>query len=169
MKKILLGFTFILLVLFSFFATRAYYQKKTSIHPSLAGWGNLAETLSLTKEQEKEIQLLENKYAHTCETLCQEMNQRRISLSQEIMKSEPDPEQINALIDEISCLQGQMEKETIRHILAVKKTLNLKQQKAFISSISSELKRICCPEGECQFKRRMGSMHGRPRNGGRPE
>jgi hypothetical protein len=85
------------------------------------------------------------------------------------MKSEFDSHTADALVDEISCFQGKMEKETIRHILAVKNVLSHQQQKAFLSGISSELKRVCCSEGECQFKQRMSPMHGKTFRGGRPE
>ncbi|MCX5884532.1 MAG: periplasmic heavy metal sensor [Proteobacteria bacterium] len=169
MKKWLLGLAFVLVVLISFLATRTFYQKKTSpvIHP--AETDNPPAALSLTSEQKEKVQLLEDRYNHTCEALCQEMNVRRVRLSQEIMKPEFDPHTADTLVDEISRFQGQMEKETIRHILEVKKILLPQQQKAFVSGISSELKRMCCSEGECQFKRRMGSMHGKPFRGGRPE
>jgi len=167
MKKGLLGLAFILVVFISFLATRAFYQKKGQPVPSPSGMDNPPAGLSLSAEQREKIQLLEDRYNRTCEALCQEMDVKRVRLSQEIAKPELDPHATDALVDEISRLQGQMEKKTIRHILAVKEILPPQQQKAFLSGISSELKRMCCSEETCQFKQRMSPMHGKPFRGGR--
>ena len=169
MKKWFIGISFILIIFISFLATRAFYQKKTSTVLTSSVTGNPPAALSLTSEQREKIQLLEDRYNHTCEALCQERNVRRIRLSQKIMKPAFEPHTADALVEEISRFQGQMEKETIRHILEVKKLLLPQQQKVFLSGISSELKRMCCREGECQFERRMGPMHSKSFRGGRPE
>jgi hypothetical protein len=97
------------------------------------------------------------------------MDVRRLRLSHDLLKPDFNPITAYALIDEISHYQGQMEKETIRHIMEVKKILPPEQQKELLAGVSSELKRMCCSEGECQFKQRMGPMHGKPFRGGRPE
>jgi len=168
-KKWLVGFAFILVVLISFLATRAFYQKKIPLVSHVSETDNSPVVLSLSPEQKEKIQILEDKYNHTCEALCQEMNVRRMRLSQEIMKPEFDPHTADALVEEISRFQGQMERETIRHILQVKNVLSPRQQRVFLSGISSELKRMCCSEGTCQFKGRMGPLHKEPFRGGRPE
>jgi len=156
MKKWLLGISFILIIIISFLATQAFYQKKARVAPSSSDTGNLSTTLSLSPAQKQKLNLLEDGFNHTCMALCREMDVRRLCLCQEILKPDFDPVATDVLIDEIAHYQGQMEKETIRHIIKVMKILPPRQQKEFFSSVSSELKGMCCTEETCQFKRRMG-------------
>jgi hypothetical protein len=157
MKKCFIGISFILVVLISFLATWAYYQKKAQVAPPPVEGGNMPPPFSLPSDQRQKLEILDNRFNHTCELLCREMDVRRLRLSQEILKSDVDLQAADALIDEIAHYQGAMEKETVRHIVEVKKALPARQQGAFVSGVSSELRGMCGRKGNCQFRRRMGN------------
>jgi hypothetical protein len=157
MKKWFIGISFILVVLISFLATRAYYQKKAQVAPPPVEGGNMPPPFLLPSDQRQKLEILDSRFNYTCELLCREMDVRRLRLSQEILKPDFDPAVADALIDEIAHYQGAMEKETVRHIVEVKKVLPARQQGAFVSGVSSELRRMCGRKGNCQFRRRMGN------------
>jgi Spy/CpxP family protein refolding chaperone len=162
MKKWLIGISFLLIILISFLATRAYYQKKARVAPTPLARSNMPPPFSLPSEQKQKIEIMDDRFNHTCELLCREMDRRRLRLIQEILRPDFDPATADALIDEIAHYQGAMEKETVRHIIEVKKTLPTQQQKALLSGVSSELRGMCGMRGNCQFRRRMGFRHRNP-------
>jgi Spy/CpxP family protein refolding chaperone len=64
---------------------------------------------------------------------------------------------IQAKVREISALQGNLEEEMVRFMLALKKNLNPQQQAAFMSRVQS---RLCGPRG-CRMRPEFGRFHGR--------
>jgi len=69
---------------------------------------------------------------------------------------------IQAKIQEISALQGGLEEEMTRYLLALKRKLNPQQQAAFLSKLQG---RLCGPEGACGPLEPGFGGHHRPHRG----
>jgi Spy/CpxP family protein refolding chaperone len=91
----------------------------------------------------------------------QELGQKRQELFNLIQNDATPMSAIQAKVQEISALQGNLEEEMVRFMLAFRKTLNPQQQAAFLSKVQT---RLCGPEGAC---RSVGPDFGRHRGPGR--
>jgi Spy/CpxP family protein refolding chaperone len=90
----------------------------------------------------------------------QELAQKRQELFNLIQNDATPMSAIQAKVKEISALQGNLEEEMVRFMLAFRKTLNPQQQAALLSKVQTHL---CGPEGAC---RPIGPGFGRDRGPG---
>jgi Spy/CpxP family protein refolding chaperone len=79
-----------------------------------------------------------------------------------LIQQNATPDAIQAKVRQISALQGNLEEEMVRFMLAFKKNLNPQQQAAFLSRVQS---RLCGPRG-CRMGPGFGRFHGRGRGPG---
>ncbi|MFZ5449643.1 MAG: Spy/CpxP family protein refolding chaperone [Thermodesulfobacteriota bacterium] len=91
----------------------------------------------------------------------QELAQKRQELFNLIQEETTPETTIRAKVQEISSLQGSLEEEMVRFMLAFKKNLNHQQQAVFLNKLQA---RLCGPEGVCGP---MGTGFGRHPGGGR--
>jgi Spy/CpxP family protein refolding chaperone len=116
---------------------------------------------------------LDNSQRQTLRGLFPEHHQKVIEIRQELAQKrqelfnliQNDTTAMNAIrpkIQEISTLQGTLEEEMVRFMLALKKNLNPEQQAAFLKLVQA---RLCSPGGACGpispgFRRHRGSGMG---------
>jgi Spy/CpxP family protein refolding chaperone len=75
-----------------------------------------------------------------------------------LIQHDATPGTIQAKVREISALQGSLEEEMVRFMLAFKKNLNPQQQAAFLSRVE---RRLCGTERGCRMGSGMGRYRGR--------
>ena len=90
----------------------------------------------------------------------QELGQKRQELFG-LIKGDATPDAIRAKVQEISTMQGSLEEEMLRFMLAAKKNLNPQQQAAFLNKLQM---RLCGPAGCApmgpDFRRHRGPGRG---------
>ena len=103
--------------------------------------------LNLDDSQRQALRGLFPEHRRKVEEVRQELAQKRQELFN-LIKNETTPmSAIQAKVKEISALQGSLEEEMVRFMLAFRKTLNPQQQAAFLNMVQTRLG--CGPEGAC--------------------
>ena len=91
----------------------------------------IKEELSLTDEQFTEYCTLKDENINKTELIFEKMNEYRKLIIEEVKEEEPDTVLLNSFSKNIGELHTQMQLETIRHFLEVKKNLNEDQIEKF--------------------------------------
>ncbi len=116
--------------------------------------------LNLDASQRQALHSMFPEHRRKIDEIRLQLAQKRLELL-DLIKDEATPmSAIRAKIQEISALQGSLEEEMIRFMLAVKKNLNPQQQAAFMSKLQT---RMCGPDSACGP---MGPGFGRHRGRG---
>lgn len=121
---------------------------------------SLWRELNLDNSQRQALHGLFPEHRRKVGEIKQELAQKRQELFNLIQNDATPMSAIQAKVKEISALQGSLEEEMVRFILAFRKTLNPQQQAAFLSKVQTHL---CGPEGACGP---MGPGFGRHRGPG---
>lgn len=116
--------------------------------------------LNLDNSQRQALHGLFPEHRRKVDKIKQELAQKRQELFNLIQNDATPMSAIQAKVKEISTLQGSLEEEMVRFMLAFRKTLNPQQQTAFLSKVQTHL---CGPEGACGP---MGPGFGRQRSPG---
>ena len=116
--------------------------------------------LNLDNSQRQALRCLFPEHRQKVNEVRQELAQKRQELFNLIQNDATPMSAIQAKVKEISALQGSLEEEMIRFMLAFRKTLNPQQQAALLSKLQTHL----CGPGACGPM--MGSGFGRHRDRG---
>jgi Spy/CpxP family protein refolding chaperone len=145
------------------------YQEKPELGPPEGkvpgGKGHLFRALSMEPDQKEVFHRLFPPHRREVVKLRQEIGRQRSELFDLLKPGHPSEEMITAKIKEISNAQGELEKETVRFLLAVKKTLRPEQQEILLNLVGQRL----CSDKFCGPGFRHGPGRGRgPQHGGPP-
>jgi Spy/CpxP family protein refolding chaperone len=112
--------------------------------------------LHLDNAQRQALRSLFPEHRRKVAEVRQELAQKRQELFG-LIKGDAAPDVIRAKVREISTLQGNLEQEMLRFMLAVKQNLNPQQQAAFLAKLQMRLcsPRACGPMGP-GFRRHRG-------------
>lgn len=121
----------------------------------------LWQTLKLDEEQRRALHSLAPEHRAKVGAIRRELFQKRQEFFEVLKGEEPDPAVIQAKIGEISVLQGKLEEELVRFLLAFRKNLKPEQNIAFLNLVQTRLDKSlggpCGPRGG-----RRGPWHGGP-------
>lgn len=99
--------------------------------------------LNLTPEQQERLRPLESVYCQCRNELAVAIDQRRLRLGSMLLQDAPDLAEVDKLLQEIAQLQSTMEKETVEHILKIRRVMTPEQSRGFTQLIVRELQRRC--------------------------
>lgn len=100
----------------------------------------LQEPIALNREQVRQMRSLRSALEDNITSLREQMQEKRQSLIQEARQSEPDLATIDRVIDEISDLQANIQKKTIRNLMQDKQLLNPTQQSRYFSLFENRVR-----------------------------
>jgi Spy/CpxP family protein refolding chaperone len=121
--------------------------------------GPLWHKINLDKSQRQTIQSLFPEHRRKVQEIRLQMAEKRQQLFDLIQNDNAPTSAIQAKVREINALQGSLEQEMVRFMLAFKKTLTPQQRAVFLNRVQSRL----CGAEAC----RMGPGFGRQRGMGR--
>jgi Spy/CpxP family protein refolding chaperone len=98
-----------------------------------AEWEALEIKINLKPNQIQRMQGLRLSFEEEVETLRQQMEEKRLQLIDEVKNPSPDLKYIDRVVDELSELQGEVQKKTIRNLLKDKELLTPGQQERYFS------------------------------------
>jgi Spy/CpxP family protein refolding chaperone len=140
MKKKILIFAIVLLCLINLtaLATLSYNrwikpQQKDVSAGQASAWEAMQIQIDLKPNQIQRMQGLRFSFEKNVESLRQEMENKRIHLIEELRNPSPDLDRIDKIVDELSGLQAEVQKKTIRNIINDKKLLTPGQQERYFS------------------------------------
>jgi Spy/CpxP family protein refolding chaperone len=107
---------------------------------------SLWRELNLDNSQRQALHSLFPEHRRKVEEVRQELAQKRQELFNLIQNDATPMNAIRAKVQEISALQGSLEEEMVRFMLAFKKNLNPEQHAAFLRLVQT---RLCGPAGPC--------------------
>ena len=108
---------------------------------------SLWRELKMDESQRQALRRLFPEHHQKVKALREELVQKRLELF-DLIKNDATPwSAIQAKVQEISALQGSLEEEMARFMLAFKKNLNPEQHTAFLNLVQTRLG--CGPEGAC--------------------
>jgi Spy/CpxP family protein refolding chaperone len=144
-----------------------YQEKLESVQPEgqvSGGKGHLFHTLSMDPEQKEIFHRLFPPHRQEVTKLRKEIGRQRSELFDLLKPPHPSEEMITAKIKEISNSQGELEKETVRFLMAVKKTLRPEQQEMLLNLVGQRLcsDKFCGPGAQHGRGRGMGAHRGGP-------
>jgi Spy/CpxP family protein refolding chaperone len=148
------------------------YQEKPESGPPEGkvpgGKGHLFRALSMEPDQKEVFHRLFPPHRQEVSKLRSEIGRQRSELFELLKPAQPAEEMITAKIQEISHAQGELEKETVRFLLAIKKTLRPEQQAMLLDLVGQRL----CSDKFCgpgfQHMRGRGGRGMGPQHGGPP-
>ena len=97
------------------------------------------EELSLTADQERDLQALEAAFATRREALEGEMRKANVELAAAIRASETAGPAVEAAVHHFHDAMGELQAETIEHVFAMRKVLTPDQRKRFDDKIGQAL------------------------------
>jgi hypothetical protein len=103
----------------------------------------IPQGVKLSPEQESALKNIDACYCLRRDKLFARIDQKRLDLAAILVHPDPDLLAVDALVNDINSLQSDLEKQTIRHILATRDLLPPEHQKRFITAITQEVKRCC--------------------------
>ena len=158
-KLIIIIFAFLFLVNVSAFLTILYnsFSSKETDKPSA-----IKEMLNLTELQAKEIEDIRVSFKNEAENIGLKLREKQQELILSMRKENPDKEHIYNLIDEISLIQAELQKQAIEKMLQEKTLLNPNQQEMYFSMCGQRL-----GYGKMEGRGGRGFMRGRGRGMGR--
>jgi Spy/CpxP family protein refolding chaperone len=146
MKKRLLIFAIVLLCIINIaaLATLSYNRwirpqqwDTAEGHPS--EWEAIQVKIDLKPNQVRRMQGLRSSFERDVESLREQMDKKRIGLIEEVKKSSPDLNYIDTIVDELSMLQAEVQKRTIRNLIKDKKLLTPGQQERYFSMFKEHM------------------------------
>ena len=120
-------------------------------------WQDLRTHMSLNPQQSQTLQELRFSFEQEVESLRQQMGIKRNALLEEARNTSPDLDRIDTLIEEISALQTEIQKKTIRNLLEDKRLLSPAQQEKYFSLFREHIR------GRGWGRRVRGTGRGGPR------
>lgn len=111
---------------------RLFFQKNTSPEPEKTT-NSLQEELNLTPQQNKRLKAQRSAYRQEIQPTVLEIKEKEKLLLEEIQRQKPNLKQIIALVDEISQLRAEIQKEAVKRLLQEKSILTPVQYKHYFS------------------------------------
>jgi Spy/CpxP family protein refolding chaperone len=145
---------------FAYLRHQDQQQKAATPVPPPPPMRSLWRELNLDNSQRQALRGLFPEHRRKVDEVRQELTQKRQELFNLIQNDATPMSAIQAKIQEISALQGSLEEEMVRFMLAFKKNLNPQQQAAFLNKLQAHL----CGPGACGPM--MGPGFGRHRGRG---
>ena len=146
MKKRLLILTIVLLCLINItaLATLSYNrwirpQQKDISTEDASAWEAMQIQIDLKPNQMQKMQGLRFSLGEEVELLRQQMEKKRIDLIEEVRDPAPDLNHIDRVVDELSALQAEVQKKTIRNLIKDKQLLTQSQQKRYFSMFEKHM------------------------------
>jgi Spy/CpxP family protein refolding chaperone len=102
-------------------------------------WQKLQTEISLNPQQSQTMQDLRLSLSREVESIRQQMSEKRNALLEEARNSSPNLSRIDSLIEEISALQTEIQKKSVRNLLKDKKILTPGQQEKYFSLFEEHL------------------------------
>jgi Spy/CpxP family protein refolding chaperone len=140
MKKRFLIMTLVLLFLINITALATLsYNRWFKTRPIQTGaeisdsWEAFKEQISLNPRQAKTMQNFRLSFEEEVESLRQQMEEKRNSLIEEARNVSPDLNRIDRIIEELSGLQADIQKKSMRNLLKDKELLSPGQQERYFS------------------------------------
>lgn len=99
----------------------------------------LHHKLSITSEQEAKLHPLEDEYARKKKKLKEEMRLANMQLADALKKDQAYSSQVQASVDKIHQVMGEMQKQTIKHLLEMRPILDDEQNKKLEQLITNAL------------------------------
>lgn len=154
-KIIVILVTFLLLVNISAFVTIVYnaFFAKVSQEPSV-----IKEMLNLSEVQAKEIDTIRESFKTEVENAGVKLQEKQRELFLAMRADKPDETHLYALIDEISVLRTQLQKEAVKKMVEEKNLLDPAQQERYFSAYGQRM-----GWGRMQGRGGKGYMKGRGR------
>jgi Spy/CpxP family protein refolding chaperone len=134
-------------------------QRAAAQPPPPPPFRSMWRELNLNDSQRQTLRSLFPEHHRKVDGIRQELGQKRLELFNLIQNNATPMSAIQAKVREISALQGSLEEEMVRFMLAFKKNLNPQQQATFLNRLKTRL----CGEGACGP---MGPGFGRHRGHG---
>jgi Spy/CpxP family protein refolding chaperone len=149
-KRIILVIVGVFLVgaVAGFLGVRLLWWQPRPLSPN----GPLARELSLSTEQRERIASLNEPFFKHAVSLRQAINTKTEELARLLSQSSPDRTLIYEKLDEVTTLQNQLHRETLKHMLQVREELSEEQWIKFLTLL----------------KRRLPAMFDPPRPEGKP-
>jgi hypothetical protein len=146
MKKRLLIFAIVLLCIINItaLATLSYnrwirpQQEDVSMEGASA-WEAMQIQIDLKPNQMQRMQGQRLSFEKEVESLRLQMEEKRIDLIEEARNSMPDLDRIDGIVDELSVLQAEVQKKTIRNLIKDKKILSPGQQERYFSMFEKHM------------------------------
>ena len=107
----------------------------------------LQEPIALNQEQVQQMKSLRSDLENNITSLREQMQEKRQRLIQEARQSHPDLAAIDQVIDEISGLQANIQKKTIRNLMRDKQLLNPAQQSRYFSLFENRVRSMARGSG----------------------
>ena len=104
-------------------------------------WDSIQDQMVLDPPQLEKMKSLRFSFEKEILSLRMEIWQKRKALLEEIRNPEPDLARIDKAVDELSRLQSEIQKKTIRNILKDKEILSPRQQRRYFSLFDRHLQR----------------------------
>lgn len=166
-KKVVIIFIIFLLLanisaLFTIIYQSGTIKKETESGEDLIG-SKVKEELGLSESQAAEIANIRNSFANELENARVQLNEKQNELFIAIRSEKPDTSFINNLIDEISFLQANLQKEAIKRIITEKNLLGPNQQERYFLPFERRFF-----GGKMGQGKGMGQMKGKGRGGKGP-
>jgi Spy/CpxP family protein refolding chaperone len=111
----------------------------------------LFEELSLKPDQLKAMRQSTMPFRAEIDKRRMEINDKRTALIALLREDKPDQKAVNAVIAEISGMQGEMQRKIAAHMLEVKASLDKDQQQKFFDLIENTMMQtgqVGCPPGD---------------------
>ena len=123
-----------------------FSNRKAGMHDDMNGnacycgkSNHLSSEIGLSKKQQAKIEPLDAEFNAKIQAICKILCEKRVGLSQILANNKDFNKDVEAGVENITRLQAEIEKETARHILDVKKVLDSKQAEKFRSMLSDKL------------------------------
>lgn len=113
-------------------------------------WDVLQMRIALKPNQLQRMQDSRMTFEQDIDSLRQEMWTKRKKLIEEARRSSPDLKRIDQVVDELSKLQAEVEKKTVRNLIKDKELLTPGQQKRYLSLFEKHM------HGQGRGRGRMG-------------
>jgi len=104
-------------------------------------WDSIQDQMVLDQPQLEKMKSLRFSFEKEILSLRMEIWQKRKALLEELRNPEPDLARIDKAVDELSRLQSEIQKKTIRNILKDKEILSPRQQRRYFSLFDRHLQR----------------------------
>lgn len=124
----------------------------------------LVEQLGVNESQAAEITDIRASFENELVNAEMALNERQNELFTLISSENPDENEINNVIDRISLLQGQLQKEAVKRMIEEKNLLNTNQQQRYFSRFQTRMGRASFSGGKgLGYGREQGRGLGRGR------
>ncbi|MGD8540338.1 MAG: periplasmic heavy metal sensor [Candidatus Aminicenantes bacterium] len=146
MKKRLLILAIVLLCIINItaLATLSYNrwirpQPKDISTEDASAWEAMQIRIDLKPNQMQKMQGLRISLGEKVKALRQQMEEKRIDLIEEVRNPAPDLNKIDRVVDELSALQAEVQKKTIRNLIKDKQLLTPRQQERYFFMFEEHL------------------------------